>query len=111
MKYNVVADSGNVLHSNVSMCWLIKHDFVLTEEKVEEIQTSVWSKSFVAGCYILRLENRMDEQMIELCRENQVKFFDLCEKIASGLEGHDIAHFTDGELRVLLTSLEIAAGI
>lgn len=57
------------------------------------------------------LETEMDAQMIELCRENQVKFFDLCEKIVSGLEGHDIAHFTDGELRVLLTSLEIAGGV
>lgn len=53
----------------------------------------------------------MDTRMAELCEIHHVNFSDLLEKVQSGLKGHDIAHFTDGELSVINAALEVAGGV
>lgn len=53
----------------------------------------------------------MDERMKELCEQHMVDFYELLDKVQSGLKGHDISHFTDGELSVINAALEVAGGV
>jgi hypothetical protein len=49
--------------------------------------------------------------MKQCCERHGVDFSELLEKVRSGLKGHDIPHFTDGELEVIRESLEIAGEV
>lgn len=50
----------------------------------------------------------MNSYIEELCEQHRISFDELISKVRDGLKGHDISHFTDGELAIINAALELA---